>query len=124
MRFSLFCLFFSYPVYIEKSALRYLANLCDGDARSALNTFQVVVQSQAPSQQASNNSDQSQASGPSQSTNGLELGTDVNHEESEIVVITTCHVKEALQRTHVMYDREGSQMSFTEILIISNQQNG
>ena len=103
--------FFRCPVCMESSALSYLANLCDGDARSALNTLQEIIQSQAPSL----NSDQSQSLFHQQGSSGLPgvRSEKQNNEENERVVISTEHVKEALQRSHVMYDREGRPNYFT-----------
>ncbi|CAL4169717.1 unnamed protein product, partial [Meganyctiphanes norvegica] len=59
---------------IQSDAVRWLAEMCGGDARSALNTLQTLVQS---------------------------------HTGEEAIAVA--HAKEALQRTHVMYDRKGDE---------------
>lgn len=59
---------------IQSDAVQWLAEMCGGDARSALNTLQTLVQS---------------------------------HTDSE--PITVAHAKEALQRSHVSYDRKGDE---------------
>ncbi|XP_038069708.1 ATPase WRNIP1-like isoform X2 [Patiria miniata] len=97
-------------IYMEKTALTYIANLCDGDARSALNTLQMVVESQLTVAQHST----SQSQGTShQGTNGTSCppvnGPGVAKGAETKRVITTSHVKDVLQRTHVMYDREGEE---------------
>ncbi|XP_074645297.1 ATPase WRNIP1-like isoform X2 [Tubulanus polymorphus] len=69
---------------IKQAAVKNLAYLCDGDARSALNGLQVVVQSQIVKQSNTTDSD---------------LGG--------FVVITEEHVKEGLQKAHLQYDRAG-----------------
>ncbi|XP_022106665.1 ATPase WRNIP1-like [Acanthaster planci] len=86
-------------ICIEKTALTYLANLCDGDARSALNTLQMVTESQlAVPQQSANGDSQHYVNGP-----GVGCGTGPK------CPISVSHIKDALQRTHVMYDREGDE---------------
>ncbi|KAK3085285.1 hypothetical protein FSP39_001068 [Pinctada imbricata] len=70
-------------VCIEEEAITALANLCDGDARAALNTLQMVVQSQT--------------------VGGGGQG------KGKAGCITTEHIKEGLQRSHVQYDRAGEE---------------
>ncbi|XP_044149902.1 ATPase WRNIP1 [Bufo gargarizans] len=69
-------------MYIEKKALTTLAHLCDGDARTGLNGLQLSVQSRL-------------ASGP--------------HSETEGMIIKEEHIKEGLQRSHILYDRAGEE---------------
>ncbi|XP_066290601.1 ATPase WRNIP1-like [Branchiostoma lanceolatum] len=74
------------PVTIQKEAITTLAHLCDGDARTALNGLQTAVRSQ--------------------------IATHSNHgnkQDSQPVVVTVEHVKEGLQRSHVLYDRAGEE---------------
>lgn len=67
-------------MYIEAKALTTLAHLCDGDARTGLNGLQLSVQA-------------SLASGP--------------HLETQGMIIKEEHIKEGLQRSHILYDRAG-----------------
>ncbi|XP_019629125.1 PREDICTED: ATPase WRNIP1-like [Branchiostoma belcheri] len=71
------------PVTIQKEAITTLAHLCDGDARTALNGLQTAVRSQT--------------------------ATHSNHGDTQPVVVTVEHVKEGLQRSHVLYDRAGEE---------------
>ncbi|XP_069814201.1 ATPase WRNIP1 isoform X2 [Dendropsophus ebraccatus] len=68
------------PMYIEAKALTTLAHLCDGDARTGLNGLQLSVQSRL-------------AAGPHSPTQGR--------------IIKEEHIKEGLQRSHILYDRAG-----------------
>ncbi|KAG8571562.1 hypothetical protein GDO81_011696 [Engystomops pustulosus] len=67
-------------MYIEAKALTTLAHLCDGDARTGLNGLQLSVQSML-------------AAGPHSQTKGM--------------LINEEHIKEGLQRSHILYDRAG-----------------
>ena len=71
--------FFHSVTYVEEEALNMLSFLCDGDARSALNGLETAVRSKK----------------------------DVISGDKETVV-TVNDVKEALQRSHVQYDRNGN----------------
>nr|XP_025970655.1 ATPase WRNIP1 [Dromaius novaehollandiae] len=73
-----------FPVYIEKKALSTLAYLCDGDARTGLNGLQLAVQARLAA--------------------GITKGC-----SADGVLITEEHVKEGLQRSHVLYDRAGEE---------------
>lgn len=70
-------------VYIEQKALDTIAHLCDGDARAALNGLQLAVQ-------ACVNKIVSAETHPPQDT-----------------VVQEVHVKEGLQRSHILYDKAG-----------------
>ncbi|XP_069814202.1 ATPase WRNIP1 isoform X3 [Dendropsophus ebraccatus] len=70
------------PMYIEAKALTTLAHLCDGDARTGLNGLQLSVQSRL-------------AAGPHSPTQGR--------------IIKEEHIKEGLQRSHILYDRAGEE---------------
>ncbi|XP_015669141.1 ATPase WRNIP1 [Protobothrops mucrosquamatus] len=73
---------------IEKRALNSLAYLCDGDARTGLNGLQMAVQARLTDTSHQDN----------------------NHEcSAKRVVITEDHVKEGLQRSHILYDRAGEE---------------
>lgn len=76
------------PVYVEEKALSTLAYLCDGDARTGLNGLQLAVQARL-------------AAGKTTLLSFTE-GCSVNG-----VLITEEHVKEGLQRSHILYDRAG-----------------
>ncbi|XP_075777470.1 ATPase WRNIP1 isoform X2 [Pelodiscus sinensis] len=78
------------PVYIEEKAVSTLAFLCDGDARTALNGLQLAIQARLTAGQTSH-----QASTQGCSVDG--------------VFITEDHVKEGLQRSHILYDRAGEE---------------
>ncbi|XP_056377012.1 ATPase WRNIP1 [Hyla sarda] len=69
-------------MYIEAKALTTLAHLCDGDARTGLNGLQLSVQSRL-------------AAGP--------------HSPIQGMIIKEEHVKEGLQRSHILYDRAGEE---------------
>ncbi|XP_077125886.1 ATPase WRNIP1 [Ranitomeya variabilis] len=69
-------------MYIEAKALTTLAHLCDGDARTGLNGLQLSVQSQL-------------AAGPDSQLQGM--------------IIKEEHIKEGLQRSHILYDRAGEE---------------
>ena len=71
---------------IERPALFYLANLCDGDARSALNSLEMV----------------------------LDVAKDVSSSKEDGApkvlkshVITSEHIKDSMQRSHITYDKAG-----------------
>ncbi|XP_024130109.1 ATPase WRNIP1 isoform X1 [Oryzias melastigma] len=70
-------------VYIEQKALDTIAFLCDGDARIGLNSLQLAVQAQMSLQQ--------QRASPQE------------------VLVTEEHIKEGLQRSHILYDKAGEE---------------
>ncbi|KAM7175810.1 ATPase WRNIP1 [Macrochelys suwanniensis] len=78
------------PVYIEEKAVSTLAYLCDGDARTGLNGLQLALQARLTAAKTSH-----QASTQGCSVDG--------------VFITEDHVKEGLQRSHILYDRAGEE---------------
>ena len=89
-------------IFIERYAVTTLANLCDGDARAALNALQMTVQSQSTTQTGSDivacNKDSDRSS------------RDANSDDEPIRrqhVIKVCNIKEGLQRSHILYDRVG-----------------
>lgn len=73
-------------MFIEEKALSTLAYLCDGDARTGLNGLQLAVHAQL-------------AAGKTTLLNFTEGGS------VDGVLITEEHVKEGLQRSHILYDR-------------------
>ncbi|KAM6376238.1 ATPase WRNIP1 isoform 2-T2 [Alca torda] len=77
-----------FPVYIEEKALNTLAYLCDGDARTGLNGLQLAVQARL-------------AAGKTTPLNITKGGS------ADGILITEEHVKEGLQRSHILYDRAG-----------------
>ncbi|XP_030218900.1 ATPase WRNIP1 isoform X1 [Gadus morhua] len=66
-------------VYIEQRALDTVAHLCDGDARAGLNGLQMALQAR------------------------------VGGAPSGRVVVQEKHVKEGLQRSHILYDKAGEE---------------
>ncbi|XP_028593693.2 ATPase WRNIP1 [Podarcis muralis] len=73
---------------IERKAVNTLAYLCDGDARTGLNGLQMAVQARLTKLQQQS------------STHGCSVNE---------MVITEDHVKEGLQRSHILYDRAGEE---------------
>ncbi|XP_028328069.1 ATPase WRNIP1 isoform X1 [Gouania willdenowi] len=68
-------------IFIEQKALDTIAYLCDGDARVGLNSLQLSVQAQMSSCQPNNST----------------------------ILITEEHIKEGLQRSHILYDKAGEE---------------
>lgn len=77
-----------FPVYIEEKALNTLAYLCDGDARTGLNGLQLAVQARV-------------AAGRTAPLDATEGGA------ADGILVTEEHIKEGLQRSHILYDRAG-----------------
>ncbi|KAM3605378.1 uncharacterized protein V6R79_024699 [Siganus canaliculatus] len=74
-------------IFIEQKALDTIAYLCDGDARTGLNSLQLAVQAQMNA--ARNNS----------------LGQD----DPQDILLREVHIKEGLQRSHILYDKAGEE---------------
>ncbi|XP_020778953.1 ATPase WRNIP1 isoform X2 [Boleophthalmus pectinirostris] len=74
-------------IYIEQDALDTIAYLCDGDARTGLNSLQLAVQAQVSLAQ----------------NKALQGGAGVE------IVVKEAHVKEGLQRSHILYDKAGEE---------------
>ncbi|XP_061851159.1 ATPase WRNIP1 [Colius striatus] len=79
-----------FPVFIEEKAVNTLAYLCDGDARTGLNGLQLAVQARL-------------AAGKATPVNVTKGGS------ADGILITEEHVKEGLQRSHILYDRAGEE---------------
>uniref|UniRef100_A0A3Q3KIP4 UBZ4-type domain-containing protein n=1 Tax=Monopterus albus TaxID=43700 RepID=A0A3Q3KIP4_MONAL len=75
-------------IYIEQKALDTIAYLCDGDARAGLNGLQLAVQAQVNLTQANL------------------LAQDGSPQE---ILVKEEHVKEGLQRSHILYDKAGEE---------------
>lgn len=89
------------PVYIEEKALNTLAYLCDGDARTGLNGLQLAVQARI-------------AVGKT-----IPLNTTAKGGAADGILVTEEHVKEGLQRSHILYDRAGEyQMQFLRCSVL------
>ncbi|XP_067462115.1 ATPase WRNIP1 [Thunnus thynnus] len=73
-------------IYIEQKALDTIAHLCDGDARAGLNGLQLAVQAQV--------------------SFARPLGQDGSSQE---ILVKEEHIKEGLQRSHILYDRAGEE---------------
>ncbi|CAL1579538.1 unnamed protein product [Knipowitschia caucasica] len=74
-------------ICIEQHALDTIAHLCDGDARTGLNSLQLSIQAQVSLAQSK----------------ALQGGSNVE------IVVTEVHVKEGLQRSHILYDKAGEE---------------
>nr|XP_040027995.1 ATPase WRNIP1 [Gasterosteus aculeatus aculeatus] len=74
-------------ILIEEKALDTIAHLCDGDARAGLNGLQLAVQAQVSSSRLG------------------QSGPDAARE----ILVKEEHVKEGLQRSHILYDRAGEE---------------
>ncbi|KAG7455079.1 hypothetical protein MATL_G00252670 [Megalops atlanticus] len=75
-------------VCIEQKALDTIAHLCDGDARAGLNGLQLAVQARL---------------------SAARLGQSKPGSTSQDVLVQEDHVKEGLQRSHILYDRAGEE---------------
>ncbi|KAM6989149.1 ATPase WRNIP1 [Tautogolabrus adspersus] len=69
-------------ILIEQKALDTIAFLCDGDARVGLNSLQLAVQAQVSSS---------------------------GHDGSQEILVKEEHIKGALQRSHILYDKAGEE---------------
>lgn len=102
-------------VVVEEEAIATLANLCDGDARIALNGLQLAIQSQvaAVKQKTKRNANELNGSSPLQQNGEYyhkEKEADAEgHDEKQIVYINVSHIKQGLQKTHLLYDRNGEE---------------
>nr|XP_002742444.2 PREDICTED: ATPase WRNIP1-like [Saccoglossus kowalevskii] len=74
-------------LFVERNALSMLCNLCDGDGRAALNCLEIAVHSQVASHRSG----------------GLDKMN------SDYVVVKLDHIKEGLQRSHILYDKTGEE---------------
>lgn len=74
-------------IYIEQKALETIAYLCDGDARTGLNSLQLAVQAQLSS---------------------IQSKLLAQEGSSQDVLVTEEHIKEGLQRSHILYDKAGT----------------
>ncbi|XP_031555770.1 ATPase WRNIP1-like [Actinia tenebrosa] len=90
-------------VVIEKDAIIALVNFCDGDARAALNGLQLAVQSQIAKAQQN----------ITKQTNGLTSDAETGKEDTKLhkdcITVNVSHIKEGLQRTHILYDKKGEE---------------
>ncbi|KAJ8337092.1 hypothetical protein SKAU_G00383120 [Synaphobranchus kaupii] len=75
-------------VLIEQKALDTIAYLCDGDARTGLNGLQLAVQARI---------------------SAARLRTTKPGGTSQDVLVQEDHVKEGLQRSHILYDKAGEE---------------
>lgn len=110
-----------YHVVVEEEAIKALANLCDGDARIALNGLELAVQSQvsAVKRKAQNDTNSSNSTSLSLHQNGECFKNGIlpsyaandtqDSSEKETVFVNVSHIKEGLQRTHLLYDRNGEE---------------
>lgn len=85
MVYILFFFFFRPTIFIERKAVDTIAYLCDGDARTGLNSLQLAVQAQV-------NANKADTSG---------------QDASKEILVKEEHIKEGLQRSHILYDKAG-----------------
>lgn len=85
-----YILFFRPTIFIEQKAVDTIAYLCDGDARTALNSLQLAVQAQVSANKAD--------------TSGQAA--------SKEILVKEEHIKEGLQRSHILYDKAGMDLIF------------
>lgn len=103
-----------YHVVVEDNAVKALANLCDGDARIALNGLQLAIQSQVAAAKHTAKDGGNLPNSFSSLQNGEHSQSNVNcdaHESHEkvTVCVNISHIKEGLQKTHLLYDRNGEE---------------
>lgn len=84
-------------IFIEQKALDTIAHLCDGDARIGLNSLQLAVQAQVTSARC-NLSEQ---------------------DGSQEILIKEEHIKEGLQRSHILYDKAGESICAYVVSVVS-----
>ena len=85
------------PVVVEDDAMVLLSELCDGDARSALNALQTAVEV-AKNRLVS-------ASQPMDSNSSAKTSVTALQQ----VHVTVADAKESIQRSHLLYDRAGEE---------------
>ncbi|XP_044076524.1 ATPase WRNIP1 [Siniperca chuatsi] len=74
-------------IFIEQKALDTIAYLCDGDARAGLNGLQLAVQAQV----------------------SLARSNPLGQDGSQEILVKEEHIKEGLQRSHILYDKAGEE---------------
>lgn len=79
-------LVFSPKVFIEQKALDTVAHLCDGDARAGLNGLQLAVQA---------------------CVTQMRTGSIKPDAAPHQIIVREQHIKEGLQRSHILYDKAG-----------------
>ncbi len=106
---------------MEEAALTTLAQLCDGDARCALNGLQLAVQTKQallskPQSQPEEHTSKKSNTAKSQSTDSkphssnFSESQDIDSSDTKnVTTITVQDVKESLQRSHLLYDRAGEE---------------
>lgn len=73
-------------MFIEQKALDTVAHLCDGDARAALNGLQLAVRACVVQ---------------------VHAGSIKPDAAPQHIVVREQHIKEGLQRSHILYDKAG-----------------
>lgn len=99
---------------VDDDAIKTLANLCDGDARIALNGLQLAIQSQVATTKHTTKMNPSSFQQDGEHSQNGKLPSDSNVHDQELnekktVCINVSHIKEGLQRTHLLYDRNGEE---------------
>lgn len=77
-------------VFVEQKALDTVAHLCDGDARAGLNGLQLAVQACVAQ---------------------MRTGSIKPDAAPQQIIVHEQHIKEGLQRSHILYDKAGIQIN-------------
>lgn len=77
----------SSKIEVEDEAIQFLSNHCDGDARVALNKLEISATTAAAAR----------------------LRQGAGSSDSDVLLVTLSHVKEAMQCKHISYDRDGEE---------------
>ena len=94
-------------VVVEEAAIQALADLCDGDARVALNGLQLAVQSQVA--MAAQKKKTFKTTADKDSITYGESKLDGYQSALTTVRVNVDHIKKGLQRTHLLYDKKGDE---------------
>ena len=95
-------------VMVEEAAIQALADLCDGDARVALNGLQLAIQSQVAV--AAQTKQMLKTTPDMKGITNRELPSHDNRENDiSTVRVNVDHIKKGLQRTHLLYDKKGEE---------------
>ncbi|MBU4332213.1 replication-associated recombination protein A [Patescibacteria group bacterium] len=89
----------NFKIKISPAVIKYLSELADGDARVALNALELAIKSGIPAG----------ARSPSARQRQTLLKASNSKSVSEYIVINKEKIQQALQKTHLLYDRAGDE---------------